>query len=53
MTQARRHATVSQLRDFVGKLGGFQAEHRAIQLRKSCWGHNFRRCSADDRIQLA
>jgi hypothetical protein len=26
---------VSQLRDFVGKLGGLQAEHRAVQLRKS------------------
>jgi hypothetical protein len=25
---------VSQLRDFVGKLGGLQAEHRALQLRK-------------------
>lgn len=26
---------MSQLRDFVGKLGGLQAEHRAVQLRKS------------------
>jgi hypothetical protein len=25
---------VSQLRDFVGKLGGLQAEHRALQLRE-------------------
>lgn len=32
--QARHQASVSQLRDFVGKLGGLQAEHRALQLRK-------------------
>ena len=35
MVQARHQATVSQLRDFVGKLGGLQAEHRAVQLRTS------------------
>ncbi|KAI0308101.1 Sec1-like protein [Multifurca ochricompacta] len=30
--RARHQASVSQLRDFVGKLGGLQAEHRALQL---------------------
>ncbi|KAI9454833.1 Sec1-like protein [Russula earlei] len=30
--KARNQASVSQLRDFVGKLGGLQAEHRALQL---------------------
>jgi hypothetical protein len=35
MLQARHQASVAQLRDFVGKLGGLQAEHRALQLRKS------------------
>ena len=27
--------TVTQLRDFVGKLGGLQSEHQALRLRKS------------------
>ena len=35
MVQARHQASVSQLRDIVGKLGGLQAEHRAVQLRES------------------
>jgi hypothetical protein len=35
MVQARHQATVSQLRDLVGKLGGLKAEHQAVQLRKS------------------
>ena len=39
MAQARHQASVSQLRDFVGKLGGLQAEHRALQLRR-CKVHN-------------
>lgn len=39
VAQARHQASVSQLRDFVGKLGGLQAEHRALQLRK-CKVHN-------------
>ncbi|KAH9004143.1 Sec1-like protein [Lactarius hatsudake] len=30
--RARHQASVSQLRDFVGKLGSLQAEHRALQL---------------------
>lgn len=30
--KARHQATVSQLRDFVGKLGGLKAEHQAVQL---------------------
>jgi len=30
--KAHQQASVSQLRDFVGKLGGLQAEHRALQL---------------------
>ncbi|KAI0274951.1 Sec1-like protein [Gloeopeniophorella convolvens] len=30
--RARHQASVSQLRDFVGKLGGLQTEHRALQL---------------------
>ena len=34
VAQARHQASVSQLRDFVGKLGGLQAEHRALQLRE-------------------
>ncbi len=52
MSQARHQATVSQLRDFVGKLGGLQAEHRALQLRKSAEPY-FWRCGTDGGIQLA
>lgn len=36
--KARHQATVSQLRDFVGKLGGLQAEHRAVQLHTGLLG---------------
>ena len=46
MVQSRHQATVSQLRDFVGKLGGLQAEHRAVQLRKS--GRAIRRSAEHD-----
>lgn len=52
MAQARHQASVSQLRDFVGKLGGLQAEHRALQLRKSGGAILFWCCGADDGIQL-
>ena len=35
-TKERHQAkTVSQIKDFVGKLGGLQTEHQALRLRKS------------------
>ena len=48
MVQARHQATtVSQLRDFVGKIGGLQAEQRAVQLRKSGWDGTPWRCNVE------